>query len=260
MERVRDLVRRRLSWLLLAGGSIALVTGLTLGQYFTRADRVLLENALERVRPVAASNILIVAIDDASVEAIGRWPWRRDRLGLFLDRLFDEYKVSVVGFDVVFAERDESSGLQVMQELAKKELAGVPGFEAALESLQPKLEFDRIFAKRQHDADEYYSTIIPQALSPDAQNVMRQSFAGLLWSKQFYHYVVRDWLNGDPAFPPPPTERKYGRNSEWTHLYNADVISMPDSGSIRGTQRGTWHSTACRSPWWIPSSPRSSSP
>jgi hypothetical protein len=89
-------------------------------------------------------------------------------------------------------------------------------------------EFDRIFAERQDEADEYYSTIIPQDLSPDAQNVMRQSFAGLLWSKQFYHYVVRDWLNGDPAFPPPPAERKYGRNSEWTHLYNADVISMPD--------------------------------
>ena len=57
---------------------------------------------------------------------------------------------------------------------------------------------------------------------------MRQAFAGLLWSKQFYHYVVRDWLDGDPAQPPPPAERRDGRNSEWTHLYNADVISMPD--------------------------------
>ena len=57
---------------------------------------------------------------------------------------------------------------------------------------------------------------------------MRQAFAGLLWSKQFYHYVVKDWLKGDPASPPPPDERKNGRNHEWTHLYNADVISMPD--------------------------------
>ena len=57
---------------------------------------------------------------------------------------------------------------------------------------------------------------------------MRQSFAGLLWSKQFYHYVVEDWLDGDPAGPPPPEQRKGGRNHEWTHLYNADVISMPD--------------------------------
>ncbi len=58
--------------------------------------------------------------------------------------------------------------------------------------------------------------------------MLRQSCAGLLWSKQFYHYVVEDWLNGDPAGPPPPEERKQGRNHEWTHLYNADVISMPD--------------------------------
>jgi hypothetical protein len=58
---------------------------------------------------------------------------------------------------------------------------------------------------------------------------MRQSFAGLLWSKQFYHYVVEDWLNGDPCCPPPPPERKHGRNHEWTHLFNADVLSMPDT-------------------------------
>jgi hypothetical protein len=57
---------------------------------------------------------------------------------------------------------------------------------------------------------------------------MRQSLAGMLWSKQFYHYVVKDWLEGDPALPPPPSERLKGRNHEWTHLYNADVISMPD--------------------------------
>ena len=57
---------------------------------------------------------------------------------------------------------------------------------------------------------------------------MRQAFAGLLWSKQFYHYVVRDWLNGDPATPPPPAARRLGRNHDWMHLFNADVISMPD--------------------------------
>jgi len=88
--------------------------------------------------------------------------------------------------------------------------------------------FDRIFAKRKREADEFYATVIPAHLSPDAKNVMRQSFAGMLWSKQFYHYVVRDWLKGDPASPPPPSERLSGRNHEWPHLYNADVISMPD--------------------------------
>jgi hypothetical protein len=89
-------------------------------------------------------------------------------------------------------------------------------------------QFDEIFAMRQAEADEFYANVIPNDLDADARNVMRQALAGLLWSKQFYHYVVRDWLNGDPAFPPPPEERKHGRNHEWTHLYNADVISMPD--------------------------------
>ena len=57
---------------------------------------------------------------------------------------------------------------------------------------------------------------------------MRQALGGLLWSKQFYHYVVREWLEGDPQQPPPPASRLNGRNAEWQQLYNADVISMPD--------------------------------
>jgi len=88
--------------------------------------------------------------------------------------------------------------------------------------------FNEIFDVRQREADEFYATVIPQDLSPDAQNVMRQGFAGMLWSKQFYHYVIRQWLQGDSGNPPPPVERNSGRNKEWQHLYNADVISMPD--------------------------------
>lgn len=88
--------------------------------------------------------------------------------------------------------------------------------------------FDEAFEQRRVEADAFYDTVIPQELSPDARNVMRQAFAGLLWSKQFYHYVVNDWLEGDPAGPPPPEQRNRGRNSDWNHLYNADVISMPD--------------------------------
>jgi hypothetical protein len=88
--------------------------------------------------------------------------------------------------------------------------------------------FDKIFALRKREADEFYSTVIPANLSDDAKNVMRQGFAGMLWSKQFYHYVIKDWLHGDPGNPPPPAERGKGRNHEWLHLYNADVISMPD--------------------------------
>ena len=90
------------------------------------------------------------------------------------------------------------------------------------------VDFDQIFAQRISEADEFYESITPAVLSGDARSVMRQSLAGLLWSKQFYHYVVEQWIEGDPATPSPPSERKRGRNHEWKHLYNADVISMPD--------------------------------
>jgi len=87
---------------------------------------------------------------------------------------------------------------------------------------------DALFADRIREADEFYGTVVPEALPADEQRVMRQALAGVLWSKQYYHYVVRDWLHGDPAQPAPPPERTLGRNRDWRHLYNADVISMPD--------------------------------
>jgi len=89
-------------------------------------------------------------------------------------------------------------------------------------------DFDQIFSQRQKETDEFYAEIIPTKLSKDAQSVMRQAFAGMLWSKQFYHYDVEKWLEGDSAQPKPPAERKKQRNAEWRHLNNADVISMPD--------------------------------
>jgi hypothetical protein len=85
-----------------------------------------------------------------------------------------------------------------------------------------------IFNTRQREADEFYDAIVPTRLGSDETLVVRQAFGSLLWSKQFYHYVVRDWLRGDPGQPTPPAERRRGRNREWAHLYNADVISMPD--------------------------------
>ena len=89
-------------------------------------------------------------------------------------------------------------------------------------------EFDAVFAQRIREADEFYATVIPSKLSDDAQAVMRQALAGMLWSKQWYHYDIRRWLEGDPTQPVPPTERQNGRNRDWTHLYNDDIVSMPD--------------------------------
>jgi hypothetical protein len=88
--------------------------------------------------------------------------------------------------------------------------------------------WEQVFAERKQEADEFYHKIIPQDLSEDARRVMRQSLGGLLWSRQFYQYVVKEWLEGDPGYPPPPPQRWEGRNHNWTHLYNADVLSMPD--------------------------------
>jgi hypothetical protein len=88
-------------------------------------------------------------------------------------------------------------------------------------------DFETIVARRHGEADQFYAHRFPQAISPDAHNVMRQACGGLLWSKQFYHYDVRTWLEGDPIYP-APEERKNGRNHDWTHLFNADVLSMPD--------------------------------
>jgi hypothetical protein len=88
--------------------------------------------------------------------------------------------------------------------------------------------FDRLVSVRKDEADEFHAKRNPSTLSEDARNVRRQAFAGLLWSKQFYHYDVITWLRGDAAGSTPTPERWQGRNSDWRHLYNSDVISMPD--------------------------------
>ncbi|MDX1921263.1 MAG: hypothetical protein SFU25_11090 [Candidatus Caenarcaniphilales bacterium] len=87
---------------------------------------------------------------------------------------------------------------------------------------------ENIFQQRTEEANEFYSSIIPESLSAEEKNIQRQAYAGLLHSKQFYHYSVRDWLEGDPSIAIPPESRLRGRNSKWPHLFNKDVISMPD--------------------------------
>ena len=89
-------------------------------------------------------------------------------------------------------------------------------------------QFNALFAQRLSEADSFYQAAIPAHASAEARKVMRQGYAGLLWSKQFYHYVVDDWLTGDPRQPEPPRSRLGGRNAEWRHLYARDVFSMPD--------------------------------
>lgn len=99
---------------------------------------------------------------------------------------------------------------------------------------------------RRAEADAFYASLAPNA-TDDERLVMRQAFAGMLWSKQFYNFDVARWLDGDPGEPPPPPERRRGRDAEWRHLHAHDVISMPDTWGTRGSRRGTWPSTRSRS-------------
>ncbi len=90
--------------------------------------------------------------------------------------------------------------------------------------------FSQLFSQRIEEADEFYAARLPHYAEQFAEQrrVAGQAYAGLLWGKQFYHYAVRDWLAGDPEMPPPPAARRQGRNHDWPHLFNRDVISMPD--------------------------------
>lgn len=89
--------------------------------------------------------------------------------------------------------------------------------------------FDEILLQRRGEADEFYGSLAPSCLSEEHCAIQRQALAGMLWTKQFYYYIVERWLEGDPGQPPPPDERKTGRNAAWTHLHNERVMSMPDA-------------------------------
>ncbi|EMD64287.1 hypothetical protein COCSADRAFT_89942 [Bipolaris sorokiniana ND90Pr] len=89
--------------------------------------------------------------------------------------------------------------------------------------------FDDIIEQRRAEADEFYYRISPLPIADDLRNVQRQAFSGMMWCKQYYHFIWDQWANGDPAMPPPPPERKAIRNKEWKHMHLDDILSMPDS-------------------------------
>jgi hypothetical protein len=89
-------------------------------------------------------------------------------------------------------------------------------------------DFDEILGSRREESDEFYADLQCNLASEEERSIQRQALSGMVWSKQYFHYNVSQWLQGDPTQPPPPPERKRGRNHEWTHLNNADIVSMPD--------------------------------
>lgn len=104
----------------------------------------------------------------------------------------------------------------------------VPALGQSDDSPKPFADFDKVFERRIAEADEFYAEVGSGLSTEDERRVQRQALAGMIWSKQYYEYDVSRWLIGDPAYPPPPSSRKQGRNSEWEHLNNHDIISMPD--------------------------------
>ncbi|MEE8617857.1 MAG: glucosidase [Nitrosomonadaceae bacterium] len=96
------------------------------------------------------------------------------------------------------------------------------------QNVLPFNDFNQILEARRAEADEFYAELQMDLADDDAKLIQRQALAGMIWSKQFYYYDIRQWLKGDPAMPTPSSERHHGRNSQWKHLNNADIISMPD--------------------------------
>lgn len=95
-------------------------------------------------------------------------------------------------------------------------------------SLEDEGAFDDVVEERREEADEFYSSLLFGPISDDLKQVMRQALGGMLWTKQFYYFVQKEWIEGDPAQPPPPHGRQHIRNKHWRHMHVEDILSMPD--------------------------------
>ncbi|HEU0220029.1 MAG TPA: adenylate/guanylate cyclase domain-containing protein [Gallionella sp.] len=117
--------------------------------FVDRLSDILYDYRLQLTMPRTVDDrIVILDIDEKSLKEEGRWPWSRDRLALLMDKLFDKYGIAVVGFDIVFAEKDESSGLKVLQRIGQNQLKGDAQFHTTLAQIQPQLEYDNLFASK----------------------------------------------------------------------------------------------------------------
>ncbi len=159
------------------------------------------------------------------------------------DRLFDTKNPSAYVKDginnyVVHGDQEAIDSQQLGTKFSPHYAFTIPGGETRViklrlsdvkDLIQPfGKKYDDILQTRKQEADEFYQEITPFSLGKEEKNIQRQAFAGMLWSKQYYYYCVEEWLKGDPNNPTPPAARKKGRNHQWKHLDNAEIISMPD--------------------------------
>jgi hypothetical protein len=170
------------------------------------------------------SPALLFCENDTNVRRLYNTP----TLGPFKDGVNDR----VVGGDTAaVGSRDEGTkcaAWHVLDLAAQAQAELRVRFRPAGEGGDPFADFDAVLRGRRDEADEFYAVLQRGIADPDARLVQRQALAGMLWSKQFYYIDIPQWLAGDPAQPLPPIERRHGRNADWSHLNNADVISMPD--------------------------------
>jgi len=181
----------------------------TLGRLFWHADR---------------DAELLFADNDTNVARLYGQP----RDGRFFKDAFDDY--------VVHGKRDAVNPARAGTKAAAAHVLDVPAGESRTVRVRlapamltrPFADFDSLLEARRAETDEFYAELQHGVDGDDAKLVQRQAFAGMIWSKQFFYYDVPEWLAGDPAQPAPPANRKHGRNRDWAHLNNADIISMPD--------------------------------
>ncbi len=163
-------------------------------------------------------------------ESNGRRLWGVDEPGHFKDA-FHEYLIDGRADAVSPARAGTKVGAHWRLAIGAGSSASVRlrlTADAPKSHMENFADFDDVFAERIREADRFYAEIQHSIEGEDARAVQRQAFAGLLWSKQSYHYDVAQWLEGDPSQPAPPPERRRGRNNEWTHVNNGEVVSMPD--------------------------------
>jgi hypothetical protein len=173
-----------------------------------------------------APDELLFTENDTNAERI----FGRPNASPYVKDAFDNY--------IVHGKRDAVNPARFGTKAAAHYLRQVPAGESAVIRLRLRPaaivdapladEFDATFGLRQREADAFYHRVTPFPLSDDMRNVQRQAFAGMLWSKQYYRYMVNRWLDGDKEGTPPPEERKKGRNHNWRHFAAGDVLSMPD--------------------------------
>jgi hypothetical protein len=160
---------------------------------------------------------------------VGRLFGVRTATGFFKDA-FDEFVVHGRKAAVNPARRGtKAAGLYVLDVPAQGHVAIRVRLQGGSASATPFADFDAVITARRQEADRFYAALQQGIADAEARHVQRQALAGMLWNKQYYHYNVALWLDGDPTQPPPPPPRRHGRNGDWRQLDSADILTMPDN-------------------------------